>query len=180
MIDNKNKMTIENAFENGRMAFYENCPFSKSIYAPDSLLEYAFIKGYQYAKSTMINESCQEEIYENDDEFFLNYGWIRLNEAKGIYQGKEVELNKPMKGDVKRSKVYVNSGDKVEHDGKQRIRAKKVNFGSKEGSDLRVRSSKEARKNFAARHNCDDAKDKTTAKYWSCRKGKEKHGGTYW
>ena len=28
----------------------------------------------------------------------------------------------------------------------------------------------ERRKNFRARHNCEEAKDKTTAKYWSCSK----------
>jgi len=27
----------------------------------------------------------------------------------------------------------------------------------------------EARKSFRARHKCDTAKDKTTARYWSCR-----------
>jgi hypothetical protein len=27
----------------------------------------------------------------------------------------------------------------------------------------------DARKNFRARHNCDTAKDKTTARYWACR-----------
>ena len=164
-------MDIKTAFNDGIKAFYENCAFDKSIYAPDSLLEYAFIKGYQHAKSTILKESCQDEIYESADDFFLNYGWIPLTEAKGIYQGREVELNKPKRGDVKRSLVYVNSGDKVEHNGKQRIKAKKVNFGSKKGDKLRVRTSKEARKNFAARHNCADAKDKTTAKYWSCRSG---------
>lgn len=30
------------------------------------------------------------------------------------------------------------------------------------------RDNPEARKNFRARHNCDDATDKTTPKFWSC------------
>ena len=30
------------------------------------------------------------------------------------------------------------------------------------------RDDPEARKNFRARHNCDQKKDKTTAGYWSC------------
>ena len=30
-------------------------------------------------------------------------------------------------------------------------------------------SNKEARKNFASRHNCDQKKDRTTPGYWSCR-----------
>jgi hypothetical protein len=31
------------------------------------------------------------------------------------------------------------------------------------------RDDPERRKNFRARHNCDQAKDKTKAAYWSCR-----------
>jgi len=170
-------MDIKTAYQNGKQAFYENSAFDKCIYAPDTLLEYAFIKGFQHAKYTMLIESCQDEVYESADDFYLNYGWIPITEAKGIYQGREVELNKPSRGDVKRSKVFVNSGEKVEHNGKQRIRAKKVNFGSKKGDKLRVRTSDKARKNFAARHNCKDAKDKTTARYWSCRAGNKKG---YW
>lgn len=39
---------------------------------------------------------------------------------KGFYKGKEVELNKPMKGDNKKYKIYVdtlNGIKKVEFDG---------------------------------------------------------------
>jgi len=31
------------------------------------------------------------------------------------------------------------------------------------------RDDPERRKSFRARHNCDTAKDKTTARYWSCK-----------
>lgn len=170
-------MMIKDAFNEGVQSFHDGSGFSSCIYPPETLLEFAFIKGYQYAKNNTLLESCQDEMYESADDFFLNYGWIEITEAKGIYQGREVTLNKPTKGDSKRAKVYVNSGNKVEHNGKQRIRAKKVEFGSKPGDKLRVRTSAKARKNFAARHNCADAKDKTTARYWSCRSG-SKSG--YW
>ena len=43
--------------------------------------------------------------------------------AEATYQGKKVPLNKPMAGDVKKSKVYVDP----DGDGK----VKKVNFGDK-------------------------------------------------
>ena len=73
------------------------------------------------------------------------------------YQGREVPLNKPMAGDVKKSKVYVKDGDKV----------KKVEFGDK---SLSIKKHIPARrKSFRARHNCDTAKDKTSARYWSCK-----------
>ena len=174
-------MNIKEAFLNGMTAYKNNSGFSSCIYAPDTLLEYAFVKGYQHQKQKSLTESILEESYDDPEDFFLNYGWLPLTEAKGIYQGREVELNKPTKGDVKRSKVFVNSGEKVEHNGKQRIKAKKVNFGSEKGQHLRVRTQKAARKNFAARHNCADKKDKTKAGYWSCRAGsKYKSGNSYW
>lgn len=54
---------------------------------------------------------------------------------------------------------------------------KKVRFGD---SNMEIkRDSPERRKSFRARHGCDKAKDKTTAKYWSCyqwRKGAKVKG----
>jgi hypothetical protein len=96
-----------------------------------------------------------------------------LEEA--VYAGRTVKLNKPMRGDVKKFKVYVNSGKK---DKEGRIKAKKVNFGhggtsaKKKGEKtMKIRKSNpKARKNFRARHNCDNPGPKTKARYWSCRK----------
>jgi hypothetical protein len=82
---------------------------------------------------------------------------FNMKEAK--YQGKEVPLNKPMAGDVKKSKVYVDP----DGDGK----AQKVNFGDKTMSIKKDQPGR--KKSFLARHNCDDKTDKTKAGYWSCR-----------
>lgn len=82
----------------------------------------------------------------------------QLDEAE--YQGRTVQLNKPMQGDVKKFKVYVKDP--------KTGNVKKVNFGDKK---MRIKKSNPARrKSFRARHKCDTAKDKTTARYWSCRK----------
>ena len=80
-----------------------------------------------------------------------------LEEAE--YQGRKVELNKPMAGDVKKFKVYVKNpkGNVV-----------KVNFGQK-GVKIK-KSNPERRKSFRARHNCDNPGPKHKARYWSCRK----------
>jgi len=79
-----------------------------------------------------------------------------LEEAE--YQGKQVQLNKPKRGGSKAYYVYVK-------DPKTK-KVKKVSFGS---GGLRAKlSNKEARKNFASRHNCKDKKDRTKAGYWSC------------
>lgn len=91
----------------------------------------------------------EEEILIDDDE--------QLNEAE--YQGRKVQLGKPMSGDVKKYKVYVKDP--------QTGNVKKVNFGDKKLSIKRDNPSR--RKNFRARHKCSTAKDRTSARYWSCR-----------
>jgi len=75
------------------------------------------------------------------------------------YQGRKVELNKPMQGDTAKFKVYVKNdkGNVV-----------KVNFGAK-GMNIK-KNNPERRKSFRARHNCDNPGPKWKARYWSCRK----------
>lgn len=86
-----------------------------------------------------------------------------LFEAK--YKGRTVSLNKPMQGDVKKSKVYVKN---------EKGNVIKVNFGfggtSAKGKVMKIKKSNpERRKSFRARHNCDNPGPKTKARYWSCR-----------
>lgn len=96
-----------------------------------------------------------------------------ITEAK--YKGKTVKLNKPMRGDVKKFKVYVNTGKK-NADGS--IKVKKVNFGHGGTSakalgqkTMKIRKSNpKRRKAFRARHRCDNPGPKTMARYWSCKK----------
>lgn len=76
------------------------------------------------------------------------------------YRGRKVSLGKPFltpSGPKKRS-VYVKNdkGNVV-----------KVNFGD---PNMRIKKNIPARrKSFRARHKCDTAKDRTSARYWSCR-----------
>lgn len=80
----------------------------------------------------------------------------KLSEAE--YQGRKVQLGKPMSGDVKKSKVYVRGpkGNVV-----------KVNFGDK---NMRIKKSNPARrKSFRARHHCENPGPRWKARYWSCR-----------
>jgi len=77
-----------------------------------------------------------------------------LDEAE--FRGKDVKLNSPKRGGSKAYYVYVKDGDKI----------KKVSFGS---GGLRAKiNNPKARQAFAARHNCDKKKDRTTPGYWSC------------
>lgn len=52
---------------------------------------------------------------------------------------------------------------KAVQDGEEKL----IHFGD---SGYKSNYSKDARENFRARHNCEDAKDKLTARYWSCSK----------
>lgn len=74
--------------------------------------------------------------------------------------GKKVKLNKPFRVSDGKSKfaVYVKNakGNVI-----------KVRFGD---PNMEIkRDDPERRKSFRARHNCDTANDKTTARFWSCR-----------
>lgn len=84
-------------------------------------------------------------------------GKMELNEAE--YQGRTVQLGKPMRGDIKKFKVYVKNpeGNVV-----------KVNFGQK-GMKIK-KNNPERRRSFRARHNCDNPGPRHKPRYWSCRK----------
>ena len=85
------------------------------------------------------------------------------------YRGRKVKLNKPMRGDVKKFKVYVKDP--------KTGNVKKVNFGHggtsakrKGEKTMRIKKSNpKRRKSFRARHNCDNPGSKLKARYWSCR-----------
>jgi len=86
----------------------------------------------------------------------IKAGKILMTEAE--YQGRNVPLGKPMRGDVKKFKVYVKKGDKVV----------KVNFGD---PNMKIKKSNpERRKSFRARHRCSTPGPRWKARYWSCRK----------
>ena len=123
----------------------------------------------------LVNEVTKiltEITLEDNEDFHENFGYLGysidqndLFEAK--YQGRTVKLNKPMRGDVKKFKVYVKDP--------KTGNVKKVNFGhggtSAKRPTMRIRKSNpKARKSFRARHNCDNPGPKTKARYWSCRK----------
>ena len=81
---------------------------------------------------------------------------MEMDEAE--YQGRKVALGKPMKGDVKKSKVYVKN---------EKGNVVKVEFGD---PNMTIKKHIPGRrKNFRARHNCDTPGPRTKARYWSCR-----------
>src|SRR6056300_1528363 len=138
------------------------------------LANYMFEQGYEDFDIDISSDSLEEtdEItYDDDDDFFEDYGVLWFNEDddpidEAEYQGRKVKLGKPMAGDVKKFKVYVKNpkGNVV-----------KVNFGhggsSVKGKSMRIRKNNpKARRSFRARHNCDNPGPRHKARYWSCRK----------
>jgi len=98
---------------------------------------------------TPVCAACLQELLESERTI--------IQEAK--YQGRTVQLNKPMKGDVKKSKVFVKDP--------KTGNVKKVNFGDK---NMKIKKNIPARrKSFRARHNCENPGPKTKARYWSCK-----------
>jgi hypothetical protein len=72
---------------------------------------------------------------------------------------KNPPIGKPKRGGSKKFYVYVRKpGGGI----------KKVSFGDTTGLSAKI-NNPEARRAFAARHDCKNKKDKTKASYWSCR-----------
>ncbi len=72
----------------------------------------------------------------------------------------KMACNKPRRTSGGSKKFVV----KACQDGKEKV----IRFGD---PDMKIRKSNpKARKSFRARHKCDTAKDKMTARYWSCKK----------
>ncbi len=112
-------------------------------------------------------KNIQKNIQENIEEGeccpqclseLIEECWSKpIEEAE--YKGRKVPLGKPMKGDVKKFKVYVKN---------KKGNVIKVEFGQ---PGVKIKKNNPARrKSFRARHKCHTAKDRTTARYWSCRK----------
>tara|TARA_B100000035_G_scaffold150783_1_gene128504 strand:- start:432 stop:848 length:417 start_codon:yes stop_codon:yes gene_type:complete len=116
-------------------------------------------------EETINSETVTNEVViEDDQDFHEEFGYLAFSEDENDmfeaeYQGRKVKLNKPMRGDVKKFKVYVKNdkGNVI-----------KVSFGD---PNMKIKKSNPARrKSFRARHNCDNPGPKTKARYWSCRK----------
>jgi hypothetical protein len=71
---------------------------------------------------------------------------------------KTPPIGKPKRGGSKKFYVYVRDKGKI----------KKVSFGDTTGLSAKI-NNPEARRAFAARHDCKNKKDRTKASYWSCR-----------
>ena len=159
-------------FENAHDSSVYTIPLERNLSEQEAdeyanrLANYMFEQGFEDFDIDISSDDLQEvdEItYDDVDDFHTDYGILWFNEDDVVdeaeYQGRKVKLGKPMRGDVKKFKVYVKNpkGNVV-----------KVNFGD---PNMKIKKSNPARRrSFRARHNCDNPGPRHKARYWSCRK----------
>ncbi len=123
--------------------------------------------GKEVPNCVPVNEEINEYDVEGSEDVkdFIEYikeNLMHLQEGplqEAEYQGRKVPLGKPMRGDVKKFKVYVKN---------PKGKVVKVNFGD---PNMKIKKSNpKRRKSFRARHNCANPGPRTKARYWSCRK----------
>jgi hypothetical protein len=147
-------------------------PLNENIYRPQSS-KYLEL----FEESRKLYEEGKLDLNEDDKWYFDNTDLGKWGVYKGVKvpldypltlefllevkakKKKQPELNKPKRGGPKKFYVYVRKpGGGI----------KKVTFGDTTGLSAKI-NNPEARRSFAARHKCSQAKDKTTPRYWSCR-----------
>lgn len=113
-----------------------------------------------YERGELSPVGFDKELLEGDIGKYATYDGNHVPlDCPMIEEEKDVELNKPKVGGPKKYYVYVKDPSTGN--------VKKVTFGDTSGLKVKL-DDKEARKSFAARHNCDQQKDRTKAGYWSC------------
>jgi len=148
-VDNKVALT-ENTFRYGSDAFLDLWAEARYLYSRNA------IHVNDLDKEILLETNLGEYgIYEGKK---VPLDLPMLNEEKSKTKKKNPPLNKPKRGGSKAYYVYVR-------DPKTK-KIKKVSFGSG-GLKAKI-NNPEARKAFAARHDCKNKKDKTKASYWSC------------
>jgi hypothetical protein len=103
----------------------------------------------------VLNEIALEKIV---NEALYEYYSMTEELSEAEYKGRKVSLGKIMRGDRKKYKVHVKNakGNVV-----------KVEFGD---PNMEIkRDDPKRRKNFRARHQCDNPGPRWKARYWACR-----------
>ena len=120
---------------------------------------------YRVVNSKPISAQSEEEASEKLRDQFESYEGIPIEiisiEQSGLNEEdkkKNPPIGKPKRGGSKKFYVYVKNKGKI----------KKVSFGDTSGLSAKI-NNPEARRAFAARHDCKNKTDRTKASYWSCR-----------
>jgi hypothetical protein len=153
-VDNQLPLT-ENTFRYGSQSFLNLWAEARSLYLREII---------------HVNEDDKQILEETDLGNFGLYENIQVPLDLLLLENEELEeaedkkknppLGKPKRGGSKKFYVYVKNP--------KTKKIKKVSFGDTSGLSAKI-NNPEARRAFAARHDCKNKTDKTKASYWSCR-----------
>jgi hypothetical protein len=145
----------ENTFRYGSQSFLNLWAEARSLYLREII---------------HVNEDDKEILEETDLGNFGLYEGVKVPLDLLLLENQELEeeedkkknppLGKPKRGGSKKFYVYVKNP--------KTKKIKKVSFGDTSGLSAKI-NNPEARRAFAARHDCKNKTDKTKASYWSCR-----------
>jgi hypothetical protein len=135
----------ENVFRAGTKMHFDLLETFKSMYENES-----YIPLDEDEAEILQTDIGSWDLYESD---YVPLDYPMFSEEA------EPELNKPKRGGSKKFYVYVRDP--------QTKNVKKVEWGDTSGLKLKI-DDPAARKSFAARHRCDQQKDRTSAAYWAC------------
>ena len=138
-----------------------NIPFAENVYRVHSEEFYKlFREARDLYKEGLLSEitDWDKQLLESDIGEFGEYEGQKVPLDCPIQEEEKTPpLNKPKRGGPKKFYVFVRDGDKI----------KKVTWGDTTGLSVKM-NNPEARKSFAARHQCDQQKDRTKPAYWAC------------
>jgi hypothetical protein len=139
-------------------------PIYENIFRAGTALHFKLLEAiknsYEKGEYSPINEEENELLSATDIGLWDFYENIHVPLDYPMFaEEKEPELNKPRRGGNKKFIVYVRDPSTGN--------VKKVEWGDTTGLKVKI-SDPAARKSFAARHRCDQQKDKTSAAYWAC------------
>ena len=153
-IDNKKPLT-EHVYRAGSSAYFNLWAEARALYTRGILEFYG--DDLDILTETDLGNFGIYEGQKVPLDFIFEELEEELDEAKKKPKKKNPPIGKPMRGGSKKFYVYVRDKGKI----------KKVSFGQA-GMSAKI-NNPEARRAFAARHDCKNKKDRTKASYWSCR-----------
>ena len=153
-IDNKKPLT-EHVYRAGSSAYFNLWAEARALYTR-GILDFSG-DDLDILTETQLGEFGIYEGQKVPLDFIFEEIEEELDEAKKKPKKKNPPIGKPMRGGSKKFYVYVRDKGKI----------KKVSFGQA-GMSAKI-NNPEARRAFAARHDCKNKKDRTKASYWSCR-----------
>ena len=141
----------------------------------------------------IVDRSDDEELKEGDEPVTENvncgcgndpcitFGIISIEEARKIVQEEiQADLDEAKKKKTDKERMKCNSPRRIRKGEAGHATKKFVVKACKDGKEKIIRygdanleikkDSPKRRKSFRARHKCDTAKDKMSARYWSCKK----------